>query len=148
MTQQATLTHGRARLRGNLVDVKHVTKQKRGIWKTRSNGTMENVVVQDESVLCSSCHKTVLYPERLMHDRTMDTGRTGPVRDGATRWRWMVTRREPRAFFRVQRTLQAILGMTCYITDTDATQLLNSLGRSSERLRATVQQQNIWRVQE
>ena len=38
---------------------------KRVIWNTRSNGTMENMVVQDESVLCSSCHKTALPPERV-----------------------------------------------------------------------------------
>ena len=36
---------------------------KRVILKTRSNGPMEDMVVQDESVLCSSCHKTVLHPE-------------------------------------------------------------------------------------
>ena len=148
VTQQATLTHGRVRLRGNLVDVKHVTKQnevsgrqdRMEQWRTWSF----------KMRACCAAHVTKLYYilSGLMHDRTMGTGRIGPVRDGATRWRWMVTRREPRAFFRVQRTLQAILVMTCYITDTDATQLLNSLGRSSERLRATVQQQNIWLVQE
>ena len=64
-TQQATMTHGEVRSRGSLLDVKHVTKQNELSGKTRSNGTMENVVVQDESVLCSSCHKTVLHPQRV-----------------------------------------------------------------------------------
>ena len=36
----------------------------------------------------------------------------------------MVTCWEARAFFRVQRTLQAILVMTCYIPGTDVTQVL------------------------
>ena len=36
----------------------------------------------------------------------------------------MVTCWEPGASLRVQRKLQAILVMTCYITDTNATQLL------------------------
>ena len=36
----------------------------------------------------------------------------------------MVTCWEPGAHFRVQRTLQAILVMTCHVPDTDATQLL------------------------
>ena len=83
---------------------------------------MENVVVQDESVLCSSCHKTVLLV--LMDDKAFDTGRTCPVRDGVKRWRWMVTCWEPRALFRVQRALQAILVTKWNIPGTDVTQLL------------------------
>ena len=54
-----------------------------------------------------------------MDDKALDTGRTCPVRDGVKRWCW-----EPRAFCRVQRTLQAILVMTWYIPGTDVTQLL------------------------
>ena len=59
-----------------------------------------------------------------MDDRVLDTGRTCPVRDGVKRWRWMATCWGPRAFFRVQRALQAILVMTWYIPGTDASQLL------------------------
>ena len=59
-----------------------------------------------------------------MDDKALDTGRTCPVRDGVKRWRWMVTCWEPRAFFRVQRALQAILVMKWNIPGTDVTQLL------------------------
>ena len=38
--------------------------------------------------------------------------------------------------------------LTCYILGTDVTPVADSLVRSSERLQATEQQQNIWRVQE
>ena len=84
----------------------------------------ENGVVHDESIPCSSCHKTVLHSEHVVGDKALDTGRTRPVRDGVTRWRSMLTCWEPRAFFRVQRTLQAILETKCYIPGTDVTLLL------------------------
>ena len=64
-TQQATMTQGEVRSRGSLVDVKLVAKQNELSGKQDRNGTMENVVVQNESALCSSCHKTVLHPERV-----------------------------------------------------------------------------------
>ena len=59
-----------------------------------------------------------------MDDKALDTGRTCPVRHGVKSWRWRVTCWEPRASFRVQRALQAILGMEWSIPGTDATQLL------------------------
>ena len=57
MTQQASMTQARRETRD---------EAKRVIWTTRSNGTMENGVVHDESILCSSCHKTVRHPERVV----------------------------------------------------------------------------------
>ena len=60
----------------------------------------------------------------LLGDKALDTGRTRLVRDGVTRWRWMVTCWETRAFFRVQRTLQAILVIKWNIPGTDVTQSL------------------------
>ena len=65
MTQQAKMTQKQERSSVSLVDTKLVTKTKRVLWKTRWTRTMENVVVQDESVLRSSCHTTVLHPERV-----------------------------------------------------------------------------------
>ena len=78
---------------------------------------MENGVGHDDL-------HTVQVMSQNCTDKVLDTGRTRPVRGGVTRWRWMVTCWEPKAFFRVQRTLQAILVMTCYIPGTDVTQLL------------------------
>ena len=73
-----------------------------------------------------AAHVTKLYYilSVLLGDEALGTAKTRPVRDGVTRWRWMVTCWEPRAFFRVQRTLQAILVVTWYISGTDVTQLL------------------------
>ena len=73
-----------------------------------------------------AAHVTKLYYilSVLMDDKALDTGRTCPVRHGVKSWRWRVTCWEPRASFRVQRALQAILGMEWSIPGTDATQLL------------------------
>ena len=78
---------------------------------------MENVVVQDVT-------KLYYILSVLMNDKTMDTRRTGPVRTGVQRWRWMATCWEPRAPFRVQKALQVILDMEWNIPGTDATQFL------------------------
>ena len=59
-----------------------------------------------------------------MDDNALDTGRTCPVRDGVKKWRWMATCWAPRAFFRVQKALQAILVLDRNIPGTDVTQLL------------------------
>ena len=48
-TQQATITQGEVRSRVSLVDTKLVTKQN-----------------AFSSILCSSCHKTVLDPEHVV----------------------------------------------------------------------------------
>ena len=73
-----------------------------------------------------AAHVTKLYYilSVLLGDKALDTGRTRPVRDGVTRCRWMVTCWETRAFFRVQRTLQAILVIKWNIPGTDVTQSL------------------------
>ena len=73
-----------------------------------------------------AAHVTKLYYilSVLLGDKALDTGRTRPVRDGVTRWRWMVTCWETRAFFRGQRSLQAILVIKWNILGTDVTQLL------------------------
>ena len=65
----------------------------------------------------NAAHVTKLYYilTGLMDDKTLDTGGTGPVRNGVKRWRWMVTCWEPRASFRV---------MEWKIPGTDATLLL------------------------
>ena len=115
-TQQATTTQGEVRSSGNLVDVKLVTKQnelsgkqdRKERWRTWSFKMR---------AFCAA-HVTRLYyiPSVLMDDK--------PLRDGVNRWRWMVTCWEPRAFFRVQRALQAILVMKWNIPGTDVTQLL------------------------
>ena len=132
----------------SLVDTKLVTKQNafsgeqdgQERWRTWS-GMMRAY---------RAAHVTKLYYilSVVLGDKALDTGRTRPVRDGVTRRRWMVTCWEPRAFFRVQRTLQAILVMTCYIPGTTRDTVADSPDRSSDRLQATEQQQNIWRVQE
>ena len=51
---------------GNLVDVKHMTKHNELSGKQDRMERVENLVVQDGSVLCSSRHKTVLHPERVV----------------------------------------------------------------------------------
>ena len=123
MTQQASMTQGQVRSSVSLVDTKLVTKQNAfsgeqdGQERWRTGSCMMRAY-------CAA-HETKLYCilSVLLGDKALDTGRTRPVRDGV-KWRWMVTCWEPRAFFRVQRTLQAILVMTCYIPGTDVTQLL------------------------
>ena len=85
----------------------------------------------------------------LLGDKALDTGRTRPVRDGVTRWRWMVTCWEPKASFRIQRAQQAIPVTEWNITDTDATTVADSLDRSSEKTASNMyRNDNIWRVQE
>ena len=124
MTQQASMTSKQVRSSVSLVDTKLVTKQNafsgeqdgQERWRTWSFRMRE---------YCAA-HVTKLYYilSVLLGEKALDTGRTRPVRDGVTRWRWMVTCWEPRGFFRMQRTLQAILVMTCHIPGTDVTQLL------------------------
>ena len=124
MTQQASMTQGHVRSSVSLVDTKLVTKQNAfsgeqdGQERWRTGSFMMRAY-------CAA-HVTKLYCilSVLLGDKALDTGRTRPVRGGVTRWRWMVTCWETRAFFRVQRTLQATLVMTCYIPGTDVTQLL------------------------
>ena len=117
-TQQATMTQGRVRSRGSLVDVKHVTKQNE---LSRRQDRMEQWRTWSFKMRAyRAARVTKLYYilSGLMDDRTMDTGRTGPVRNGVKRWRWMVACWEPRAFCRAQRAQQAILVMEWNITDT------------------------------
>ena len=66
MTQQASMTQGQVRSSESLVDTKTRDKAKRVLWRTRWTRKMENVVVHDESIPCSSCHKTVLHLERVV----------------------------------------------------------------------------------
>ena len=118
------MTQGQVRSSVSLVDTKLVTKQnafsgerdRQERWRTWSFMMR---------AYCAA-HVTKLYYmlSVLLGEKALDTGRTRPLRDGVTRWRWTVTCWEPRAFFRVQRTLQAILVMTCYIPGTDVTQLM------------------------
>ena len=72
---------------GSVVDVKHVTKQNE--VSGRQDRTEQWRTWSFKMRACCAAHVTKLYYilSGLMHDRTMDTGRTGPVRDGATRWR-------------------------------------------------------------
>ena len=118
------MTQGEVRSRGSLVDVKHVTKQNE--LSGRQDQTEQWRTWSFKMRAYCAAHVTKLYYilSELLDDKALDTGRTRPVKDGVTRWRWMVTCWEPGASLRVQRTLQAILVMTCYITDTNATQLL------------------------
>ena len=93
--QQATMTQGEVRPSGSLVDVRHVTKQnelsgkqdRMERWRTWSFKMRAYCAV----------HVTKLYYilSWLMDERTMDTGRTGPVRNGVKR----ATCWEPRASF-------------------------------------------------
>ena len=76
---------GEVRSRGSLIDVKQVTKQNESSgkqnrmeqWRTRSFKMR---------AYCAA-HVTKLYYilSGLTDDRTMDTGRTGPVRNGVKR---------------------------------------------------------------
>ena len=124
MTQQASMTQGEVRSGVSLVDTKLVTKQnafsgeKDGQERWRTWSFMMRPY--------RAAHVTKLYYilSVLLGDKALDSGRTRPVRDGVTRWRWMVTCWEPRAFFRVQRTLQATLVIKFNIPGTDVTQLL------------------------
>ena len=118
------MTQGEVRASVNLVDTKLVTKQhafsgeQDGQERWRTGSFMMRAY--------RAAHVTKLYCilSVLLGDKTLDTGRTRPVRDGVTRWRWMVTCWETRAFFRVQRTLQAILVIKWNIPGADVTQLL------------------------
>ena len=108
----------------NLVDAKLVTKQhafsgeQDGQERWRTGSFMMRAY--------RAAHVTKLYYilSVLLGDKMLDSGRTRPVRDGETRWRWMVTCWETRAFFRVERTLQAILVIKRNILGADVTQLL------------------------
>ena len=123
-TQQATMTQGQVRSSVSLVDTKLVTKQ--NAFSGEKDGQERWRTWSFKMRACCAVHVTKLYYilSMLLGDRALDTGRTRPVRDGVTRWRWMVTCWEPRAFFRVQRMLQAILVIKWNIPGTDVTQLL------------------------
>ena len=124
MTQQASMTQGQVRSSVSLVDTKLVTKQ--NAFSGEQDGQERWRTWSFMMRAYRAAHVTKLYYilSVLLGDKALDTGRTRPVRDGVTRWRWVVTCWEPTAFFRVQRTLQAILVMTWYISGTDVTQLL------------------------
>ena len=111
------MTQGEVRSSVSLVDTKLVTKQnafsgdkdgqeRRRTWSFMMRANRAAHVTKLYCILCMS-----------MDGEALETGRTRPVRDGVTRW-------EPRAFFRVQRTLQAILVFKWNIPGTDVTQLL------------------------
>ena len=116
------MTQGERRSSVSLVDTKHVTRQ-----NAFSDGQERGRTWSFMMRAYRAAHVTKLYYilSVLLGDKALDTGsRTRPVRDGVTRWRWMVTCWETRAFFRVQRTLPAILVIKWNILGTDVTQLL------------------------
>ena len=123
MAQQASTTRGQVKTSVRLVDTKLVTKQ--NAFSGEQGGQERWRTVSFMMRAYCAAHVTKLYCtlSMLLGDKALDTGRTRPVRDGAKRWSLMVTCWETKAFFRVQRTLQAILVMTCYIHGTDMTQL-------------------------
>ena len=112
------------RSRGSLVDVRHVTKKNEVSGKQDRMEQWRTMSFKMQAYCAAQITKLYYILSGLMDDRTIDTGRSGLVRNGVKRWRWMETCREPRASFRVQRMLQAILVMEWNIPDTDATQLL------------------------
>ena len=108
MTQQASMTQGQVRSSVSLVDTKLVTKQ--NAFSGEQDGQERWRTGSFMMKAYCAAHVTKLYCILivLLSDTALDTGRTRTVRDGAKSWRWMVTCWEKRAFFRVQRTLQAI----------------------------------------
>ena len=117
-TQQARMTQGEVRSRGSLVDVKHVTMQDELSGKQDRMEQWRTWSFKMRAYCAAHVTKLYYILSGFMDDRTMDTGRTGPVRNGVKRWRWMATCWAPRASFRIQRALQAILVMEWNITDT------------------------------
>ena len=117
-------------------------------WKTLRTAQVETVAEElaTQTVTQRHCVACVTKLSVLMDDKSLDTGRTCPVRDGVKRWRWMVTCWEPKAFFKVQGMLQAILVMKRNIPGTDVTQLRTVW---ADQVKDYEQQySNIWRVQE
>ena len=125
-TQQATMTQGRVRSRGSLVDVKHVTKQNELSGRQDRIEQWRTWSFKMRAYCAANVTKLYYIFSMLLDDKTMDTALVElvPVRNGVKRWRWMATCWEPKASFRIQRALQAIMVMEWNITDTDATQLL------------------------
>ena len=119
--QQATMTQGEVRSSVSLVDTKLVTKQ--NAFSGEQDGQERGRTWSFMMRAYRAAHVTKLYNILSVGGKALDTGKTRPVRDGVTRWRWMATCWETRAFFRVQRTLQAILVIKWNIPGTDVTQL-------------------------
>ena len=103
VTQQATMTQGEVGSSVSLVDTKLVTKQ--NAFSGQQDGQERGRTWSFMMRAYRLAHVTKLYCilSVLLGDKALDIGRTRPVRDGATRWRWMVTCWETRAFFRVRR---------------------------------------------
>ena len=104
--------------------MKHVTKQNELSGKQDRMEQWRTWLFKMRAYCAAHVTKLYYILSGLLDDRTMDTGRIGPVRKGVKRWRWMATCWEPRASFRVHRALHVILVMEWNIPDTDATQLL------------------------
>ena len=123
MTQQAKMTQGQVRSSVSLVDTKLLTKQ--NAFSGKQDGQERWRTWSFKMRAYCAAHVTQLYYilSVLMDDNALDTG-TCPVREGLKKWRWMATCWAPRAFFRGQRALQAILVLEWNITSTDVTQLL------------------------
>ena len=111
-TQQASMTRGQVRSSVSLVDTKLVTKQNAFSGEQDGQERWRTWSFMMRAHRAAHVSKLYYILSVLLGDKALDTGRTRPVRDGVTRCRWMVTCWEPRAFVRVQRTLQAILVMT------------------------------------
>ena len=110
-TQQATMTQREVRSSVSLVDTKLVTQQK--AFSREQDGQER---VRTWSFMMRSyraAHVTKLYyiQSVLLGDKALDTARTRPVRDGVTRWRWMVTCWETRALFRVNAASDPVYKM-------------------------------------
>ena len=123
-TQQATMTQGEVRSSVSSVDTKLVTKQNAFSGEQDGQERWRTWSFMMRAYRAAHVTKPYYILSVLLGGKALDTGRTRPVRDGVTRWRWMVTCWETRAFFRVQRTPQAILVVKWNIPGTDATQLL------------------------
>ena len=103
------MTQREVRSSGSLVDVKHVTKQNELSGKQDRMERWRTWSFKMRAYCAAQVTKLYYILSGLMDDKTLDTGRIGPVRNGVKRRRWMATYWELRASFRFQRALQAIL---------------------------------------
>ena len=110
-TQQASMTQGQVRSSVSLVDTKLVAKQNALSGEQDGKERWRTWSFKMRAYCAAHVKKLYYILNVLMDHEALDIGRTCPVRNGMKRWRWMLKCWEPRASFRVQRALQAILGM-------------------------------------
>ena len=109
---------------------------------------MENVVVHDESIPCSSVTKLYYILSVLLGDKALDTGKNS----SSERWSDEVALDGDvlgtKSILQSSKNAASDPGYEMEYPSYRRDAVADSLDNPSERLQATAQQQNIWRVQE